>query len=215
MTDLASFRIRVLDILGNATVTRFANDILDEGLRSALTEFSNALPNVITAAEVVATTGREQTLSILDAKQILNVAYPYDVTDQTLNLQYSWYAYRSNDTHVIQFSGDIIPQAGETMLITYAAPHSIDNLDSAVGTTVNDQYDTLLANGAAGFCAVMRASQVGESFRTQDYARMQDWGLKSIAAFRATLARIRMDNTYAIPVPQSGWRMDRKDGERY
>ena len=71
--------------------------------------------------------------------------------DPDLIIELTHYAYNRDEQWIVetQFAVD----AGEVLQISYSAVHTIDDLDSAAGTTVPDADETLLELGAAGHAA--------------------------------------------------------------
>ena len=212
---LTDYRTRVLNILGHATVTRFDNDILDEGLRAALQSYSFAIPNILSGEVTVATSGRTLALSSLTGlTNVLEVGYPYTTGEITPKSVTDWYFFIVSGAPALGFNGATVPEAGRKLYLRYTAHHTIDDLDGASTTTIPAQHDTMFVEGAAGYCALMRASQVGESYRTDDYARMYQWGSEKLAALRASLTLLR--NSPFTPMPQAAWPQDEHDrGDRY
>ena len=46
MTDIAGYRTKIRNVLGDALGTRYGDDMVDESLRWALAAYSKALPQV-------------------------------------------------------------------------------------------------------------------------------------------------------------------------
>jgi len=209
---LADYRTHVLNTLGDPTGNRYTTTQLDEAIRAALMEYSAAAPTLQNLAFLVVTTGRDHALTgTTNLNQIVAVQYPVDAADSNNNRVQVYYLsyYAGAPVLHLQFN---MPQAGETINITYTASHTITNLDSALSTTIPTVDDALLTLGASAHAAIARSTQITEQMtqRASNSPQLAAWGQARLAEFRSaldSLAKTRSD----IFVPQRAWQLDHWD----
>jgi hypothetical protein len=154
MSNLAAYRTAVLALLMDAAKVNFTDLDVDQALRWALAEYSNARPLIRTYQfSVLATTGEHELPSDFATRQIVNVQLWNSDADSVVDLEY--YAYLLDEQWIIHTKYQV--HAGEVLQISYSIVHEIDDLDAAAGTTVPDADETLLQIGAAGHAALMRS----------------------------------------------------------
>jgi hypothetical protein len=213
MTDLVGFRSKVKQILGDVGATRYTDAVIDEGLRWALAAYGKALPQVKSGEVTVSTAGREQSLSTLSGLvTILEVNYPYTSGDEAPESFYAWHLYAYGGTFYVEIGGDQVPAMGEIIRVVYTTGQEIDNLDGATATTVITTHDYMLANGAAGKAAIMRASQLIEAYgsRKEEPERLEKWGGSQLALYGLELAQLKVNQ--AFPGNSAdGWKLDKWD----
>jgi hypothetical protein len=154
MSAIAAYRTAILALLTDASMAIFSANDVDQALRWALSSYSHKRPLIRTYQFSV---DMSTTVHLLPAdfisKHITRVqlynADPAAITDL------AFYAYQVDEQWMIE-TRDFVA-AGEVLQISYSDIHKIDGLDSAAGTTVPDADETLLAVGAAGHAAQMRA----------------------------------------------------------
>jgi hypothetical protein len=210
MTTLTDFRTQVLQILGDPSGSRFDTDTLDEALRWALGEYGRAAPQVMTAEFTVTTAGREQDLSSLSGiGSILELYYPYTSGDESPTQQAGFYQYQRGGKLYATISGHNVPAVGDVMRITYTTGQTIENLDSATETSVLSTHEYVLASGAAGKAATMRAAALIEMYgsRQEEYTRLEAWGEKMLIEYADRLLMIKAENIFPGFRPQ-GWQLD-------
>jgi len=215
MTDLAGFRTRILALLGDPAGARYTNATLDEALSQALEEFSVTVPNLIIEEFTVVTAGREQLITTVPSfLNVLQVVYPYNGTATEQTLLDAFYAWHDGEYLALYIGGPAVPAAGEVIQIYYTIPHTVENLNSAVATTINPAHDGLLSQGASAFSALLRAAQMVETpgKRLEDTTNLQKWGQEQRSHFTSSLRLLANGHTHTAALPTAGWKLDGWDG---
>jgi hypothetical protein len=217
MTTLATLTTRLLQILGDNTTTpsRYSSSLTNEAFRQAAGEYSIALPLITTATHTVTSAGRVQAIASLARLTVITqILYPWiDDSAEPAPLQ-QYYLYFSAGAPVVYIGGPGIPAVGEKLRITYAATHTVDDLDAAAACTVPAAHFNLLLQGAAGHAAILRSSAIVEAYanRDPDANQVHAFGVEMLAAFRAQLHTLRIQSSRQ-PLPGSGFKLDPWDGK--
>jgi hypothetical protein len=160
MPAIADYRTKVLELLNDAALDRFTNDLVDEALLSALEKFSNYNP-LIRTFSYTSTGDRRQTLPAdFVTSGILSIEW-VDTTPQ-LTDQISFHALYLDEQWDIEMVDTVVP-VDEILNIEYQTIHTIDGLAGAAGTTIPIADEQLIAIGAAGEACRMRASSQVET----------------------------------------------------
>ena len=217
MSDLATLRGRVAAVLGDSSNVRYSTDLLAEALRSAVEEYSAAYPQIKEAVHT-ATAGRQQTLTgFEDLQHILRIDFPYDSSDENQQpYAYGYYHYWRNGAVMLElFNGSQVPQAGDSIRIVYAAPHTLKDLDSAIVTSFPPQHFTPLVHGAAGKAALTRAQNMIEAYgqRSDESNKLKEWANAELMVFAHFLTAL---SNMPAPGPTNGlpgqrWKLDEFD----
>lgn len=159
MTVLSGYRTKVNDLLATAVdSSTWTTAIVDQALRLALGELNDQL--VYEDDFTVATTGYEQDLSgITSINNIVALAYPWY---EGYGFDHCLAVWRRTGVNVVYFE-HYEPQDGETIRVRYTRLHVIEDLDSAVATTVADQHEDLVCLWAAAHACDMRVRQISEN----------------------------------------------------
>ncbi len=166
-TTLATYRTRVSELLDDTTNARYTTAQIDTALRTALIDYSTYRP--IKRTYQLDTTGDKVIALPADftAMQITRVQLWNTDPDDMIDLDYV--VCQVDEAWTIEITGtmggSIIYTSGNILTITYTARQQIDSLDSAAGTTIDD--DNLLAIGAAAYAALSRAVSRAESINMQ------------------------------------------------
>jgi len=115
-----------------------------------------------------------------------------------------------NGQPVVRFLGSSVPQAGDPLRVTYAAPQVLSGLDSAVDTTLPESALTAIVNGTAGHAALLRAHALleasggspGEVDRLLQIAQLR------LDIFEKNLADLRIFQEFGFP---QGFALDQWD----
>lgn len=160
---LSQIITRLREVLSDPSALRFSDASLEEGIRQAMQEIDNRLPQVIEASVTLASDGRDQPLAGLDNPLYL-ISIRYTGVDRTLDLEPEvQFSYRmSAGQPVVHFVGEIEPRTGDALLVTYAACHTLSGLDSAGSTSLPNGMQTALVNGAAGHACLQRVHMLQE-----------------------------------------------------
>ena len=206
--DLSSYRSRVLAALGDPAGSRYSSAQVDDALRRALAEYSQASPALFETTLSVESPGRMQPVSgLLGLQFFTRVAWP----DPEIPI-YTWYALQVAGVPYIHFTTARIPQAGESIRLMYAAKHTLSELDGAESGTVPEAHASLLAAGAAAFAAVARSSGVTEQMtsRASNAGQLLLWGQENLKTWRSALRELALQKSGPLAAA-SRWRLDRWD----
>jgi hypothetical protein len=154
MSALAAYRTAILQLLADPGLSIFTNNDVDQALRWALSEYSWKRPLIrLYMFSVDATTS----VHIMPADFITRHVTKVELynADADLITELDHHALRVDEEWMINTKLPV--EAGEVLQVSYSDVHTIDDLDSAAGTTVPDADETLLELGAAGEAALMRA----------------------------------------------------------
>ncbi len=195
--DLAGMRTRVRNVLMDAGAAVWADDQLDQGIRSALEEYSRAgrVPGApVRGRELIATVtpaagAREVDLSALaDFVALERVWYPYLGTPgespHWIRFELFW-----DDAAPMLRMLSALGDGVSTARCFYYARHTLEDLDGATVTTFDAGDENLLAGGAAGHACLMRSADLNETaanmaVSTPNYAALANLYLTE---FRAAL----------------------------
>ncbi len=165
MIDLESFKTRLLTALGDPGGARYSAAQMEEAVRQALEEYSRAAPQILETTLTVASAGCNQPVGDAQRMQcVLEVVYPYDENAADPAPYDPWYVYIKNGARWLLLGGGAAPQAGERILLRYAAAHTLAGLDGAQATSLPEVDEGLLALGAAGQAAVIRAASMVQAY---------------------------------------------------
>ena len=215
MAALSAYRTRILNSL-KGTNTQFENDVVDEALRKALSEYSAVFPNMKTYEYTVTAAGRNQTISaVVDLTNLIQVVHPYDAglanpfVHQREDFTLSFIAGLPN----LYFSATDIPQIGEKIYLLYGASQTIKDLDSETATTVRADHESALVCGAAAIAAMARSAGIIEMYggKPGDPNQLLMWGRQLYGQFQQFLVTIRSDQSLDL-FPNAYWRLDGWDG---
>ena len=160
MSALAAYRTAILAYLDDAALVRYTNDQVDAALRWALFKYSSARPLVLTY--------------MLDANGEDKIAFPADFSataitkvelydaDPHLIVNLDYFTYLEDEGWVLDTINNIYA-VGKIFKVTYTSTHFIDALDSAAGTSVPAEDETLLQMGAAGHAILARIASRAEN----------------------------------------------------
>lgn len=213
MSDLASYRAKVRQVLGDTGVTKYSDDLLDEALRWTLAAYSKVLPQVKTDTVTIAAAGREQSLgAITDLVQILEMNFPYTSGDESPEIFEAWYYYNRGAVPYVHIGGDYVPAAADVIRVTYTVAHTIEDLDSATATTIQTAHEYLFANGAAGKAAMSRGMHLIENYgsRSTESGKLQEWAERQVNEFLNELSMYKISQALPGWSP-SGWKLDDYD----
>jgi hypothetical protein len=214
MANLASYRTRITNSL-NDTTTKYTNEVLDEALRKVLNEYTRAFPNVSTQEITTSSAGRVQSLAACaNLINVIQLVHPYNAgaVDPFVNEREDFVITWQGGVPIAFFTDLHIPLSGDKMLVKYAGKQTIEDLDSAVTTTVRDDHEDLLVVGAAGQAAMIRASGLNEAWgvKSGEMSQLMVWGSNQYDRFVQFLAEIRTELAINI-FPEKYWELDKWD----
>lgn len=167
MTTLTDLRTQVLTLLQDTSLNVFTNDEIDQAIRMALLDYSEASPCIKSSILDVDTAGNELDISELaNIRNIERIYYPWDTTvgidEQDPNTVTRWELIIDSGS-AQAFVETTQPIAADTCIrVHYSVPHTIAGLLSATETTVPVYYFDLIVKGAAGYALSSGAADRSE-----------------------------------------------------
>lgn len=218
MSNLAQIRDRVEQVLLDVSNAIFSPNLIDEGIRQALDEYSRALPLEKESMITLESDGRLVSLGNLSGLMfVTSVWWPYDEANATWppNRPRGWQLYWNGTTPYLFFSDErgAQPQAGQKVRLWYATPHSLEGLDGAALTTLPSEHESLLVSGAAGYAAMSRAVDLIETSGADLYGvgLLGVWAQRQLREFRRALQELQRGQARRGQAWGEGWPLDRWD----
>ena len=216
----ADIRDRVEAFLMDSGNAIWDTATIDEGIRQVLDEYSVVYPLSLETVITLPGDGREIALSDLTGlTEVTQVWWPYDsdAASETWppNKVKGWRLWW-DDAQVVLFL-DIIdgsqPQTDEEVRIWYVIPHTIQDVDSADSTTIQDAHISKLVEGAAAKCAMARTVDLIETDNTDIYAVqvLATWGKHHKGKWEYFLDSLRRRGNRFGPTWGDGWDLDKWD----
>ena len=166
---LAQYEARVSALLMDTANTIWPTATLDECLRLALHEYSDASPLQFETVITLPGDSREIALAADRSRNGLRrlVALRFRATTETWppNRVRGWRLYWDDLQPVLylETEDDAQPQLNDELRLWYSKIRTIQNLDSASITTVQAEHESWLVLGAAGHAAFARATDLAET----------------------------------------------------
>lgn len=219
-STLAQFRARIAQALVDTGNTNYATGLLDESLRTALHEYSQAYPLTNDTVIVLPGDGREIALNnVSGLLAVTQVWWPYDSDsdeewppNQVAGFRVYW-----DDARPVLFlsklDGDQ-PQQDDELRLWYTTLHTIQDLDSASTTSIDGDHESNLVQGAAALAALSRALDRADEFNLdpKNPINLLNWGNERLKDYRAWLRELRArPSRSAPPWPAKGWSLDKWD----
>ena len=167
---LTDYRTNLSNMLATAVdSTRWTTAMFDEALRNALQEFCERGPTV--EVTFIAINGYEQNIGddVPDLYSIERLAWPYE-TDRTDPADWA-VPFRMKEHGIAILETHDEPTAGELIQVIYRRLWTIQNLDSAAATSVNDVHARVVTTLGAYYACLLRLRQLSENsvlIMTQD-----------------------------------------------
>jgi len=213
MNTLPTLRYRLRVLLGASAAGTWRDDLLDEALRLALLEYSQACPRLRHTTLTVGDDAPEIALDALEnLLQVSGVHWPYHPhsSRQPANRVNGWrLTWDDGRARLwLRTQADAAPQPGDSLHVWYAAGHCLDGLDGATSTSLPPGQSTLLLQGALGLVICWHALDPLEwSGRGEAAARLHAWGKERLSEFRQNLWNRRA--TPGAPQIEAVWPLDR------
>ena len=195
MTTLALMLARVAQSLEDPTGLKWEEDQVEEALRQALDVYSGYLPHRGVAAVTLAVAGREIDLSAsgpthLAFTAVERVWWDYDEDDPAHPP--AWRDFEVWPGPVLHINSTALPRAGDVVRIWYTAPHTLDGLDGAGGTTFPAEHASVLVLGATAYAALSRSVTLLEEANVNAWAgrNLREWAELQLARYRHELERL-------------------------
>jgi hypothetical protein len=165
---------------------------LEDHVAKALRDVSLRRPQML-ATTLTTGTVRELAHSVADLYYVTDVWFPYDTASPT------WPPTRPK--WFIPVAGYIFldvttaPTAGQKARVFYAAPHTIQNLESAAATSLDKHGETLVILGASAYAALQECQHIIGAVTVNDRTQEQyiAWAKMRMDMFQAALARLEPD----------------------
>jgi len=206
MSNLATLRDRVEQQLVDTGNAIWSADLIDEGLRQALAEFSMAVPlHQITTITLSSDTRELDISTITGLLDVARLWLPYTAASPENPPNWRGFEHwRDND---ILYLGDYQGQSGDVARIFYTAVQAIEDLDSAASTTLTTPQESILVHGGAGFAASSRSLDLQEqvTLGAKVTKEIQTWGERRLQRFRAQVGaearRLAIAGQSAVALP--------------
>jgi len=216
MSALEQVCQRTLQLLGDPQGAQYGSAMLEEAVRRALEALSRFSPRVESLQVIVESGQARQILPLTGAWLVLDVQWR--ASGGVLRRGRPWRVTWEGGQPVLEWLEEPYPQAGDVLLARCALGHTLEGLDGATQSTSRPADLGLLAQGAAGYAAQMRAAQLTESYgsRASDLGQLFAWGEAQLQRFERQLAEEARRSGVEIPwaLPQGGWPCDRWEGIR-
>ena len=201
MKNVSDYRAGMLVILGDAAGRRYAEPVLDMGLRQALQTLKRFLP----CKETI----KQKIDSVSGTEAVINWA-PFPGVD-ILTIKDDAGKWRNAGTYSVGgklylhfYYPDASPATGTELLIELAVDHKISGLEGATQTTLPDDLFLTVCAGAAGYAMQIRARSVSEVFgkRPEDTDHLIQQSEDLISQF---LVDLRGRQVVLDPLPRGGF----------
>lgn len=220
---LAQYEARVGVFLMDTANAIWPTATLDECIRLALHEYSEANPLGRETVITLPGDGREIALSgVSGLLAVGDVWWPYDsaATTETWppNRVQGFRVWWDDDSPVLfleTVEGDQ-PQLNDELRLWYSAVRTVQNLDSASVTTILTDHESWLVLGAAGHAAFARSTDLAETAGVSAVStpNLAALGSRWLKEFRSNLDTLRGGGAQGGPggpVFAPGWRIDKWD----
>jgi len=211
--DLVEYRANILATLKD-TGTKYGTTEIDEAIRRILNEYSRVFPDITSYTHTVSTTGRTQNLTLTDLISIIKLVHPYNsaLLDPDIYIRDDYRLIWKAGYPSLYFTNNPMPLVGDKVLIEYAKPQGIKDLDSITITTVRLDHKEILITGSAGICALNRSQSLNETWGglPGQVPTLMQWGSVLYRQFSEFLKQIRQEQNLNI-FTKSKWNLDKWD----
>jgi len=215
---LTSLRARLANRLADPSNLIWSTDALDEALRTALHDYSQAVP--LTTQTYITLPGHGFDVALNPVAGLLNVLgawWPYDPNNPwSLPDGLSGFRLWWDDAQPVlrlATTGGYIPRAGDNLLLVYGHAHEIEGLDGGGFTSFFRHHESGLLTGAAGYAATMEhVDQAGQVHLDPNETRtLAGWSGARLKEFRSWLASLRTGPGPSGGAYAGGWALDKWD----
>ena len=190
MSDTLAQLVTKLQALLLGDATTFTTATCTAAIRQALKTFNLDAPQHAAETQDAVTDQYEYELEDLSALTVVDVLLEGTDTyaDYNIPLKYDWY-FEDDRPHIRLKSPQ---QNGDTLIVRYTKPYTINGLDSETVSTLPALYDVILLDGAAWQACLVRAAGRIETINmsenvTANFERMAEYFR---IAFEAGLASV-------------------------
>ncbi len=214
MTDHTDLRDRIEDHLKDASNADWSTSEIDNALRIALHELSVALPaRAVATLDAVDGQYEYSLSSISGLVEVVEVWYPYLSTDDTYKKAHPC-KWRMLDDTTLYLEGDEDPDDTYDLRIFYDKVQTLNGLDGASATTLNDAEKSALVIGAAGYCSVSLARDKVDTVTIGGTAPedLRKWGWARVTEFRQRVYDLSVIQDAGEDSRIGWWSVDRWEG---
>ena len=214
MSDYASYKERLQQVLCDPEGKRYDEASIQEALRLALEVYSRACPRLVDSVLTLAEGGRRQSIDLPEGMLfVVDVAYPYRPDTPQPGRKATCTFTFDAAALVVTFVSGPEPQAGEQLKATFAMGHTLQDLDGAAVTTVAEGHATLLVLGAAAAALDMRCQALAEAYgaRSDTVTLLQQMADRYRLRFDEGIRALAPERP-AISFPRRRFRLDAWDG---
>jgi len=204
--NLEQLRSRTSSFLADSAGLIWPDGLLDEAVRQALDDYSLVQPQLC-STEVNALPGNP---AIFDLSGLAGFIGLLGLRwgSQPAIQPYAWLLQCNDASRSVKVVDGFCPPPGEPVWAVYFARHTIEGLDEAQSTTVDQLHDGLLVRGAAAYAAQIRCVDRAEGFLPEAGAqRLADWAKEQMETFQSGLRDLRWSDPFTgmVITPQGGW----------
>lgn len=192
MTELSEIRSRLGLILSDPQGLRYDSQVLDEALRRALNEYSEAFPQEKRSLQTASGMRLQALAGLENLLGVRQVIYPCAGPASAPNFYSGGYAlFWEGGAPYLEFLGSV-PTAGEAYELQAAVLHSLQGLDGAEAGSVPPAHLDPLIYGAAGYAALTRAQALAETYGAKSdlCQKLEHWGAALTQTWLTFLERI-------------------------
>jgi hypothetical protein len=197
VSTLLQLEARVSARLIDVTNSTFLLATIDEALRTALSEYSEAFPLTIDTTITLPAAGREVSLTALTGLvNVLDVWWPYDSVTEAWppNQVPGFHLWFNNAVPMLLISGrsGSQPANGDKMRVWYTKQHTINGLDGGAATTCLLIHESGIITGAAGYAAMSEMRhQIGQAkLDPGQAALLKEWADEQLIEFDGWLTML-------------------------
>jgi hypothetical protein len=192
MSDSLTQLVTKLQALLLGDSTTFSTASCTAAIRQALLKLNLAIPQRATETQDAISEQYEYELEDTTALQVLDVLREGLDTYADINISLSFDAYFLDDRPFIRLR--VAQATGQTLIIQYLKPYTINGLDGSADSTLPSLYDAALLDGAAWqACLVRAAGRIETINMNQDvsdhFQKMADQFRQVFESGLASLAR--------------------------
>lgn len=221
MSTLAQFETRISAALVDSSNSVFPLTVVDEALRTALSEYTTALPLATETYITLPGTGREIALNNLAGLiAVLDVWWPFDPLTEVWppNMVAGFRVWWDDAQPLLLLASKSAnqPKINDNLRIWYTRPHMIQNLDSAAITSVFPNHESAIVGGAAAYCAISETRHQTGTIRIDptEVPALQNWGNIKLQQWHDFLASLAAASpSFGAPFAD-GWGIDKWDANR-
>jgi hypothetical protein len=213
VTDHTDLRDRIEDALKDSGNANWSTSELDNALRIALHELSVSLPlRAVTTLDAVDDQYEYSLSTITGLVEVTEVWYPYLSTDSSLKKPHACKWRMLDDTTLYIDVG--APDAAYDLRIFYNKTQTLNGLDAATATTLNDAEKSALVFGASGYAAIaLGIDKIDSAVFGEAEELLRKWGWARIQEFRIRLQVLAEVQDAGEDSRIGWWSADKWDGD--